>query len=84
MMGMIWALSATNKLIESEDDHLRLSPLDSGFRETFAKPSHLMIQGGIEGGLDDAFRFEDARPVPLDSRLCENDGRFAKVSLPPE
>ena len=43
-----------------------------------------MIQGGIEGGLDDALRFVDARPAPLDSRLRENDGSFAKVSLSPE
>ena len=39
-----------------------------------------MIQGGIEGGLDDAFRFGDARLSPLDSRLRENDGSYAKVS----
>ena len=39
-----------------------------------------MIQGGIEGGLDDAFCFGDARPAPLDSRLRENDGNPAKVS----
>ena len=40
-----------------------------------------MIQGGIEGGLDDAFRFGDARPAPLDFRLRENDSSFAEVSI---
>ena len=39
-----------------------------------------MIQGGIEGSLDDVFRFGDAHLAPLDSRLRENDGSFAKVS----
>ena len=52
----------------------------TGIKETFAKPSALMIQGGLEGGLDGAFRFVDARPSPLGSRLRENDGSFAKVS----
>ena len=38
-----------------------------------------MIQGGIEGGLDDAFRFETVRPTPLDSGFRRNDGSCAKV-----
>ena len=40
-----------------------------------------MIQGRIEGGLDDAFRFGDAPLPTLSSRLRENDGSFARVSL---
>ena len=50
-----------------------------------------MLQGGIEGGLVDAFRFGDTLPAPLDSRLRENDGSYhenddsyANVSLSQE
>ena len=38
-----------------------------------------MIQGGIEGGLDDVFSFGDAHPAPLDSGFRRNDGSFAQV-----
>ena len=52
-----------------------------------AQPSPLMIQGGIEVGLDDAFRFETVRPTPLDSGFRRNDeggrndGSCAKAPL---
>ena len=55
--------------------------IDPSSNETFAKPSPLMIQGGIEGGLVDAFRFGGAHLAPLVSHLRENDGSLAKVSL---
>ena len=48
--------------------------------ETFAKPSPLMIQGGVEGGLDDAFRFEPPLSFGRFPRERGKPKDFAKVS----
>ncbi len=41
----------------------------------------LDAQGGIEGGLDDAFCFGSARPTPLDSGFRRNVSSYAQHSL---